>query len=126
MSPAPPAGLCDVNGYGADAAQTLRAADSPNDVRNKCDVYVDVPTACATNAACPLVFFFHGTADNYTVFIGPPFKTPAGPEVATTAIHADGNMIGIYVQGVSHGLNPGWNCTHEGPRRLSSPCAHML
>lgn len=101
------AGLCDVNGtFGA----------IPNTLRDPCNVYVDVPSACASIPSCPLVFFFHGTADNTTKFIGPSYFTAAHayPEVASDAIHADGNMIGIYIQGVSHGLNLGWNIGNTG------------
>ena len=101
-------GLCGVSdkNYGATAGQ----------VRNPCDVYADVPTACGGTtgkADCPLVFFFHGTADNTTRFIGPPYFT-SGAEEASTSLHADGTMIGIYVQGVSHGLNLGWNMGNTG------------
>ena len=102
------AGLCDVSDKNFD--------DLPNQVRDPCDVYADVPTACATKADCPLVFFFHGTADNTTRFIGPSYfkTTHAYSEEVSTSLHADGSMIGIYIQGVSHGLNLGWNMGNTG------------
>lgn len=90
-----PLAFAQLNSNLPNSPVNLTSTFCPTTPRDDCEVEVDVPEGCASNAtsksSCPIVFFLHG-ANNYN-----------NEYKHTTEVH-DASYIGVYVQG-----EKGWN-----------------
>ena len=84
-------GLLNANPEGSPQTLAGICDKSPYSQREPCDIKVDVPTACARDASCPIVFFFHGMGGKNTLWT----TNNMVPSVLHDGKH---NFVAIYPQ----------------------------